>query len=87
MFSRSNKRFWTSAILSILSRSILVSAEFASVICPFGITPLPNGFAALWWLFFATVFMSYMASSSYLCMKVPPLAASKGYLSCGSDLS
>ena len=53
---------------------------FASI--AFGIPPLPNGFAALWWLFSTTVSMSSIASSSYLLMKVPPLATSKRYLSC-----
>ena len=66
MLSRSNKRFWTSAILSILSRSIPIFADFASIICPFGIAPLLNGLAMLWWLFSATVLMSSIASCSYL---------------------
>ena len=85
MFSWSNSRFWTSTILLILSRIIPISANFASIICCFGIAPLSNGLAALWWLFSATVSMSSIASSSYLLMKVPPLVAPKRYLSCGSN--
>ena len=46
MLSLSSSKFWTSAILSILSRSIPVSADLASR--AFGIAPLPNGFATLW---------------------------------------
>ena len=87
MFSRSNKRFWTSAIFLILSRSNPISADFALIKCPFTIAPLQNGFTALQWLFSTTVSMSSMASSSYLLMKVPPLAASKRYLSCGPNPS
>ena len=45
MLSRSSSKFWTSAILSILLRSIPVSADLASI--AFGIAPLTNGFAAL----------------------------------------
>ena len=82
MLSWSNKRLWIFTILWILSRSIPVSADFASINCPFGIAPLPNGFTALWWLFSVTVSISSMASSLYLLMKVPPLDASKRYLSC-----
>ena len=87
MLSRSNKRFWTSAIFSILSRSIPIFADIALIICPFGIAPLLNGLAMLWWLFSATVLMSSIASCSYLLMKVPPVAASKRYLSCGPSPS
>ena len=70
MLSRSNKRFLTSTILSIHSRSIPVFADLASIICPFDIAPLLNGLAALWWLFAAIVLISSIASSSYLIMKV-----------------
>ena len=48
MFSQSSSRFSTFAILSILSRSIPVSTDFASLVCPLGITPLPDALAALW---------------------------------------
>ena len=51
ILSLSRSKFCTSAILSILSRSIPASADFASIICPFDIAPLLNGLAALWWLF------------------------------------
>ena len=46
MLSQSSSKFWTSTILSILSRSILVSVDLASI--DFGIPPLPNVFTALW---------------------------------------
>ena len=58
MLGQSNSRFWTFAILLILSKSIPVSTDFASINCPFGIAPLPNGLAILWWLFSATVSQS-----------------------------
>ena len=64
ILTQSSSRFYTSSILSILSSSILVSTDFASIIFRFGIAPLPNGFAALWWLFSATVLMSCIALSS-----------------------
>ena len=47
MLSRSSSRFWSSTIFLILLSSIHVSADFASINCPFDIAPLPNGFAAL----------------------------------------
>ena len=87
MFNLPSSRFWTSIIFFILSSSTPVSVDFVSINNPFGITPHLNGFAALWWLFSTTVLMSSMASSSYLLMKVPPLAASKRYLSYRPNLS
>ena len=44
MLSQSCSKFWTSAILSILSRSMPISVDLVSR--AFGIAPLPNGFAA-----------------------------------------
>ena len=85
ILSWSSSKFWTFAILSIFSRSVPVFADLASII--FGIAPLPNGFAAFWWLFSTTVLMTSIASSSYLLMKVPPLAASKRHPSCGPNPS
>ena len=85
MWNQSNRRFWTSAILSIFSKSMPVSIDFALINPPFGVAPLLNRFYALWWLFSTTILINYIASSSNLLMKVPPLAASKRYLSCGPN--
>ena len=81
MLSRSSRRFLTFSTFSIISTSMPISTNLASINCPFNVAPRLSGFAALWWSFYAIVLISSIVSSLNFLMKVLPLAASKIYLS------